>query len=74
MTGWEAFWAAWLAVVALSFGVAEGVALAKGETLSKVTRRWLGVAPRRPRRRWAVPAFVVAMLTFTAWFIPHIVD
>lgn len=72
MTGWEIFWIGWLIAVGGSLLVAEGIAITRGETLSRVTRRWLGVDPRRPWRAVAVPVFVLAVAGFAAWFIPHI--
>lgn len=74
MTGWATFWACWLGTVLLSFGIAEGIAIWRGETLSVVTRRWLGVDPRRPWRAVAIPLFVAAVAGFAAWFIPHIIN
>ena len=50
MPSW--LWIAWLAAVALSFGVLEGAALlsrAPGDTLSENLRRWLGIYPPPPR-------------------------
>lgn len=74
MTGWALFWACWLGAVAASFAAAETVAIIKGETLSEVIRRWLGVDPRKSRRAVAVPLFVAAVAGFAAWFIPHIIN
>ncbi|MDH6462070.1 hypothetical protein M2302_002245 [Micromonospora sp. A200] len=71
---WARIWAGWLLVVALSFALLEGLALAKkreGDTLSENTRVWL-----RTDRGWksAGPlAFIVALVAFVVWFIPHIV-
>ncbi len=73
MSGWQIFWIAWLASVAVSFGIAEGIAIVKGETLSTVTRRWLGVDPRKPWRAIAVPVFVIAVAVLATWLVPHII-
>lgn len=69
-------WIAWLAVTGLSFAGFETVALVdrrSGDTLSENIRSWLGIEPKRPWRRIAIPVFIGALLTFVAWFIPHIV-
>lgn len=69
-------WITWLAAVAVSFAVLESIALATpraGDTLSENVRRWLGIAPVRPWRRWGVAGFLATLVGFTVWFGPHIV-
>ena len=69
-------WIVWGSVSLGSFAVLETVALANkrdGDTLSENLRRWLGIHPSRPARRFAVPAFVVGLAIFVVWFVPHIV-
>lgn len=71
---WARTWAAWLALVAVSFVILEGLALIKrkdGDTLSENTRTWLGTDKRW--KTWGALGFVVALVTFVVWFIPHIV-
>lgn len=70
---WEIAWVIWLTVTGFSFAVLEWVTFRRHETLSENLRRWLGVEPRKPWRRIAIPAFIAVVLGFTAWFVPHIV-
>lgn len=70
---WETAWVIWLAVTAVSFVVLETVALVKGETLSEVTRRWLGVDPPKPWRRLTIGLFASLVTALAEWFVPHIV-
>ncbi|MCW2881920.1 MAG: hypothetical protein JWQ95_6020 [Sphaerisporangium sp.] len=68
-------WIAWAVASLGVFAALETVALANrrtGDTLSENIRRWLGIHPYRPVRRYAVPAFAVVLLGFVAWFVPHI--
>ncbi|WP_326554661.1 hypothetical protein [Micromonospora sp. NBC_01813] len=71
---WSWIWTAWLIAVAVSFAVLEGIGLINrkpGDTLSENTRHWLGVD-----RGWksAGPiGFIVALVAFVVWFVPHIV-
>lgn len=72
---WNTVWLAWMTLVAVSFAILEGAAIMSrrtGDTLSETIRRWLGIEPGRPVRRIAVPAFVVVLIGFVAWFLPHI--
>lgn len=71
------FWPAWLIVLAGGFVFAETWALisrGRGGTLSEKTRRWLGVEPRRPWRRWTLLGLTVVLLGFAAWFPLHIAE
>lgn len=71
----SAIWAGWLIAVAVSFAFLEGYALwtkRTGDTLSENTRRWLGIQPVRPWRRWGVGLFSAVLMGFVAWFLPHI--
>lgn len=71
---WNKIWGVWVAVVAVSFAILEGIALVRkkeGDTLSENTRTWI-----RTDKGWksAGPlAFMAALLAFVVWFIPHIV-
>lgn len=72
----NAFWVVFTVVPLVVFAVAEGSALASrktGRTYSENIRRWLGIDPPRPRRRWTVWAFATLLIAFDAWFVPHIV-
>jgi hypothetical protein len=69
-------WVAWLAMSAGTFAILETIALINrrlGDTLSENTRRWLGITPARPVRRYTVPAFAAALVVFVVWFVPHII-
>jgi hypothetical protein len=64
-------WITWAAATVVVF-----VALAnrrKGDTLSKNLRRWLGINPLRPVKRYTIPVFVAGLVGFVVWFVPHIV-
>ncbi|MEV1109950.1 hypothetical protein AB0I95_15005 [Micromonospora sp. NPDC049751] len=71
---WAACWRVWLALVAVSFAILEGIALYRrkpGDTLSENTRTWL-----RTDKGWrsAGPlAFIGVLVAFVVWFVPHIV-
>lgn len=72
---WSRTWAVWLVLVAVSFAILEGAGLVNrktGDTLSENTRIWLGIRKGQWRTKGAL-AFIVALLGFVAWFIPHIV-
>lgn len=72
----ENYWAAFLALAAAGFAIWEGVALAArrtDRTLSYKIREWLGIDPQRPHRVAASVVFVLLLVGFVAWFIPHIV-
>lgn len=68
-------WALWAALGLGGFAVLESYALLNGrpyDSLSAVTRELLGLNPRS-RRRWVTePLFVVGLLYWVTWFIPHI--
>ncbi|GIE98942.1 hypothetical protein [Paractinoplanes rishiriensis] len=73
-SAWAAIWAAWLAIAAVAFAVLETIALARrqrGDTLSENIRVWLGTDKRS--KTWGALGFVVALVGFVVWFIPHIV-
>ncbi|OKI45101.1 hypothetical protein [Micromonospora sp. CB01531] len=71
---WARIWGWWVVLFAVSFALLEGIALAKkpeGDTLSENTRKWLGIRDGK----WRTPgvfAFIVALVGFVAWFVPHI--
>ena len=67
---WPVAWAVWLVTFAASFGVMEW--LSGKETLSATTRRWLGIDPPKPWRRYTIVLFACAVAGFAVWFIPHI--
>jgi hypothetical protein len=71
---WARIWTVWLAVVAATFAVLEGIALVRrqpGDTLSENTRHWLGTD--RTWTTWGALGFVIALVGFVVWFVPHIV-
>lgn len=71
---WARTWTVWLVLVAATFAILEGAGLANrktGDTLSENTRIWLSI--RKGRLTRGAVAFIVALLGFVAWFIPHIV-
>ena len=73
---WTTTWTIWLASVAVSFAVLEGIALyskREGDTLSEVLRKWLGIDPPNRKRLIGIPAFLAVLIGFVAWFAPHIV-
>ena len=66
--GW--FWLLWVILGAVSFAVAEGVALVNrrsGDTLSENTRRWFHVTTKAGRYVW-----VIIWGLFAMWFGVHI--
>lgn len=71
---WGRIWAWWLAFFALSFAILETIALidrSTEDTLSENTRRWLGT--NKSPKTWGAVGFIVALVGFVVWFIPHIV-
>ena len=58
MTWWTTFWFWWLAAVAVSFGVAEGLSIYFGRgpqwTLSDTIRRWAKLHHWLPMLAWGV--------------------
>ncbi|ABP53032.1 hypothetical protein Strop_0549 [Salinispora tropica CNB-440] len=71
---WRWAWAIWLAVVAASFAVMEGLALVRrrpGDTLSEATRHWIKAKKGRglSRGEWGL---IAALGAFLIWFLPHI--
>lgn len=69
-------WVTWAAASLVTFFILELVALMNNrdhDTLSENLRRWLGINPPRPVRRWTVPLFIVVLVGFVVWFVPHIV-
>jgi hypothetical protein len=73
-TLWAMVWSIWLAIVAVTFAVLEAVALirrGRGDTLSENLRSWLGTD--RTWKTWGAFGFVVALIGFVVWFLPHIV-
>lgn len=77
MTGMPTWaWIVWLVAALGGFAILETIALANrrdGDTLSENIRRWLGIYPPSPMKRFFLPAFVFGMVAFFVWFIPHIV-
>lgn len=69
---WNVLWALFVIVPLLAFGIFEFLGR-HGHTLSSYVRRWLGISPPKPYRRRASLAFVVVLVGFDVWFIPHIV-
>lgn len=76
MTG---IWVSWLAAIAGSFALIEGIALynsTPGDTLSEHLWAWLGV--RRPRERsfitphWTLRVARIVFLSAVLWFVLHI--
>ena len=66
--GW--LWIAWVVLGAVSFAVAEGLAIAnkvKGDTLSENVRQWFRTTTKAGRWVW-----VVVWSVFAAWFAVHI--
>lgn len=71
---WGRIWGWWLAFFALSFAILETIALidrSTEDTLSENTRRWLGT--NKTWKTGGALAFIVALVGFVIWFIPHIV-
>lgn len=71
---WATIWAAWLALLAISFAILEGIALwrkAPGDTLSENIRIWIGT--KRGWKSAGVLGFIAGLLGFMIWFVPHIV-
>jgi hypothetical protein len=69
------FWPAWLALLAGGFAFAETWALVsrgRGGTLSEKLRRWLGLDPPRPGRRWAFVVVTVALVGVAVWLPGHL--
>ncbi|MFD8531518.1 hypothetical protein ACFV0L_29270 [Streptosporangium canum] len=68
-------WITWAASSLIGFCVLEFVALTnkrESDTLSENLRRWLGISPPRPVKRYAIPVFVGGLVGFVIWFVPHI--
>jgi hypothetical protein len=73
-TLWATVWSIWLAIVAVTFAVLEAIALVRrepGDTLSENTRAWLGTD--KTWKTWGALGFVIALVGFVVWFVPHIV-
>ena len=69
-------WISWITCTLAGFIILEAVALANrrsGDTLSEYIRKWLGIYPPSHIKRFGTTAFVVALVGFVVWFIPHIV-
>ncbi|MGI5493869.1 hypothetical protein [Microtetraspora malaysiensis] len=69
-------WAAWAATAFGTFAALETIALVnrnRGDTLSENIRRWLGINPDRPVRRYTIPIFLGGLIAFVVWFGPHII-
>lgn len=70
-------WAIWLASVAVSFGVLEGIALLNkkdGDTLSENTRKWIGLKENGVKRVAGASIFAGTILGFATWFVVHILE
>lgn len=68
-------WGVWVVLSLGTFVALETFALrskSEGDTLSENIRRWLGVEPAQPWKRYTSLAFCLIMTGFTIWFIPHI--
>lgn len=65
-------WAAWILGTCASFAAMETryyrSRSTPSTTLTATLRRWLGIAPRHPRRWLLAPAFAA----FLTWFAGHI--
>jgi hypothetical protein len=83
--GYDAFWGWFLigsfclvATLVTVFALYEGPGLKPGgqpNTLSAWVRRHLGIAPKAPRRVWAVPLFLgvcYGIVVLIGWFVWHI--
>lgn len=70
------FWPWFLAAIVAGFTLWETSAIVQDRrewTLTFKIRTWLGIETNRPHRVWASIAFVIALIGFNVWFIPHIV-
>lgn len=59
-----------------AFGVREYIAIKghrRADTFTVWIRRSLGIEPPRDHRLWASAVFAFVLITFTVWFVPHIV-
>jgi hypothetical protein len=69
------FWPLWLSLIAVTFAVAEGIAIVHkgdGGTLSERTRHWLGIEPGAQGTRGWWAALVAALVIFVIWFSGHL--
>jgi NADH:ubiquinone oxidoreductase subunit 3 (subunit A) len=74
-TFWALFVDVGMSALLLTFGVGETYALATGrQSFTEWIRVQLGITPRSRRRLWAPMVFVVVLVLFNVWFIPHILD
>jgi hypothetical protein len=70
---WVLFVDVGMSALLLTFGVGETYALVTGRlSFTDWIRRQLGLAPRVTRRLWAPATFVLTLILFNVWFIPHI--
>lgn len=71
------YWAIFLALVTLGFGVWEGGAIATGHrdrTLTFWLRKHLGIEGHpAPAKLPSSLIFTLVMISFNVWFVPHIV-
>lgn len=69
---WDLAWAAWLAGSVGSFAVLERLALrnarGQGGTFTAVSRRWLGLDPRKP---WSLAGIAVVYVA-SGWVAGHL--
>jgi hypothetical protein len=70
---WYTFaWIGWI----LAFVVIEAASLLdrrSGDTFSEHVRKWFNIEENGPKRVVGISAFIVIVVGFVAWFIPHIV-
>jgi len=72
---WALFVEVGFSTLLVVFGIGESYALARHQmTFSSWIRLKLGVHPSDPRRWWAPILFVLVLVGFNAWFIPHILN
>lgn len=65
-----------LGMLLAAFGVREYIAIKshrRSDTFTVWIRRALGIEPPRDHRLWASAIFAFTLITFTTWFVPHIV-
>lgn len=73
---WADIWLVWLALVFVSFGVLEGIALSitRKDTLSDTTWKWFNVIPGQSVFDWTLPHLiaVIVLLALAIVLVLHL--
>jgi hypothetical protein len=61
---WRDIWFAWLAIVFVSFGVLEGIAISINhmDTLSDTIWKWFNIIPGQSVYNWTLPHIIAASI------------